>query len=476
MSYPLSITVPHLSLSTPNLSLISLFSYKKEQKSLLRFTISMILNTTRTEKRESERIKVLSNLVTMAAEKKKKKHLHELLEDDQEPFHLNHYISNLRSQIGCSDLRVKKRKSENGAVLPHGFFSCESSCFFAAHTNKSPLLELRSPANKKVRDGLHIPTRTATILLEAAARIQKQQTEKANKSKNRARNRGNAFGMLGSVLKRLTNRREKPRLDNADGNTVLSEPTSCGSSRLERFVEISDECFCESPFHFVLHTTPATSGHRTPHFTSSATSPARRSTEDEDSDLTESFEKVRGQEEEEEQCSPVSVLDPLEEEEDHHQREPNHLNLLSSSFEVVQRAKRRLLKKLRRFEKLAGMDPVDLEEKMSEEEDECEESEEDDNLRVYDWDEEYEDVDEAMARQSGCMQEERQKWKMMNAWRVGMDADEYVDAVVQKDMRAEAGEWTRHGGEVEEAVADLELSIFLFLIDEFSHELVSPHS
>lgn len=56
---------------------------------------------------------------------------------------------------------------------------------------------------------------------------------------------------------------------------------------------------------------------------------------------------MRGQEEEDkeeedkEQCSPVSVLDPLEEEEDdedHHQREPDdHLNLLSCSFEVVQR-------------------------------------------------------------------------------------------------------------------------------------------
>ncbi|CAN7062102.1 hypothetical protein IGI04_016685 [Brassica rapa subsp. trilocularis] len=413
----------------------------------------------------------------MAAEKKKKKHLHELLQDDQEPFHLNHYISDLRSQMGCSELRVKKRKSENAAVLPHGFFSCESSCFFATHANKSPLFELRSPASKKVRDGLHIPARTAAILLEAAARIQKQQN---NKSKNRARNRGNAFGLLGSVLKRLTNLKGKPPLDNADRNAVLSEPTCRSSSSRERLVEIGDKYFCESPIHFVLHTTPSTSGHRTSHFTSTATSPARRSTEDEDSDETESLEKVRGQEEEEEQCSPVSVLDPLEEEEDdkdHHQQEPGHLNLPSCSFEVVQRAKRRLLKKLRRFEKLAGLEPADLEGKMSEEEEVCEESEEDDNIRVYDWDEEYEDVNEAMARESGCMQEERQeKWMMLNAWRVGMGADVYVDAVVQKDMRGEAGQWTKHGGEVEETVADLELSIFLFLIDEFSHELVSSQS
>ena len=55
---------------------------------------------------------------------------------------------------------------------------------------------------------------------------------------------------------------------------------------------------------------------------------------------------MRGQDEEDkeeedkEQCSPVSVLDPLEEEEeeeDHHQREPDHINLPPCSFEVVQR-------------------------------------------------------------------------------------------------------------------------------------------
>ena len=218
----------------------------------------------------------------MAAEKKK--HLRELLEDDQEPFHLNHYIADLRSQMGYSDLRVKKLKPQNAAVLPPGFFTCgESSCFLATHhTNKSPLFELRSPSKKESSDGqvfLRIPARTAAILLEAAARIQKQQTEKANKSKNRGRNRGNAFGMFGSVLKRLTNLKGKPRLDNADRNAVLSEPTCRSSSSRERLVEIGDKYFCESPIHFVLHTTPSTSGHRTSHFTSTATSPARRSTE-----------------------------------------------------------------------------------------------------------------------------------------------------------------------------------------------------
>lgn len=121
------------------------------------------------------------------------------------------------------------------------------------------------------------------------------------------------------------------------------------------------------------------------------------------------------------------------------------------------------------------MDPVDLEGKMSEEqEEENEESVEDDNMRVYDLAEEYEDVDEAMARESGWAEEERRKkWMMMNAWRLGMGAEEAAETVVQKDIRGEAGEWTRHGGEVEEAVSEIELSIFIFLIDEFSHELVS---
>ncbi|CAN8316658.1 unnamed protein product [Cochlearia groenlandica] len=436
--------------------------------------------------------------------KKKKKHLHELLEDDQEPFHLNHYISDLRSQMGFSETRLKKRKSQNAAVLHHGLFSsCESSCFFAKNSpdpRKSPLFGYNSPANNnKKRENrvfLKIPARTAAILLEAAARIQKkQQTEKA---KNRAKHRENAFGTL---LKRLkSGKTTKPRLDNAAISLEHASSCSSGNKRRERFVEIDeDKCFCESPFRFVLHTSPSSSssGHRTPHFTSAATSPARRSTEDEDSDETESLEKAKGQEEEEEehkeeedkeQCSPVSVLDPLEEEEeddeDHHkQQEPDHLNILSCSFEVVQRAKRRLLKKLRRFEKLAGLDPVDLEGKMSskEEEEEYEESEEDDNMRVYDSEEEYEDVDEAIARERGYEEEEKRKknverqrkWRMMSAWRLGNGAEEEVEEVVRKDVKGEAGEWRKHGGEVEETVTDLELSIFLILIDEFSQEFVS---
>lgn len=121
------------------------------------------------------------------------------------------------------------------------------------------------------------------------------------------------------------------------------------------------------------------------------------------------------------------------------------------------------------------MDPVELKGKMSEEQDEeYEDSMEEDNMRVYDLAEEYEDVDEAMARERGWLEEERKKkWRMMNAWGVGIGAEEAAEAVVQKDIRGEAGEWTRHGGEVEEAVSDIELSIFICLIDEFSHELVS---
>lgn len=108
---------------------------------------------------------------------------------------------------------------------------------------------------------------------------------------------------------------------------------------------------------------------------------------------------------------------------------------------------------------------------MSGEEEEDEESEEDDNVRVYDSDE---DVDGSVEEERSKKNEERQKkWRMMKAWRVGMGAEEDVDVVVQKDMRGEAGEWTKHGGEVEEAVSDLELSIFVFLIDELSQELVS---
>ncbi|CAH8343427.1 unnamed protein product [Eruca vesicaria subsp. sativa] len=135
------------------------------------------------------------------------RHLKDLLEEDQEPFQLQSYISDQRRQI--THLQVKKRRpvSQN-AGLPSRF--CRNACFFSLRESpdpkKSPLFELKSPNRSQNAIFVNIPARTASILLEAAVRIQKQSSEG---SKTKTRNVGNAFGMFGSVLKKLTQRKKR---------------------------------------------------------------------------------------------------------------------------------------------------------------------------------------------------------------------------------------------------------------------------
>lgn len=135
------------------------------------------------------------------------RHLRDLLEEDQEPFQLQSYISDRRRQI--THLQVKKRRpvSQN-AGLPSRF--CRNACFFSLRESpdpkKSPLFEPKSPNRSQNAIFVNIPARTASMLLEAAVRIQKQSSEG---SKTKTRNVGNAFGIFGSVLKKLTHRRKR---------------------------------------------------------------------------------------------------------------------------------------------------------------------------------------------------------------------------------------------------------------------------
>ncbi|XP_042048421.1 uncharacterized protein LOC121794359 [Salvia splendens] len=76
--------------------------------------------------------------------------------------------------------------------------------------------------------------------------------------------------------------------------------------------------------------------------------------------------------EEKEQCSTVSVLDPPFDEDD--ERESSRANGggggggeeedMECSYTNVQRAKQQLMQRLRRFEKHAELDPVELEKKL----------------------------------------------------------------------------------------------------------------
>ncbi|XWS66723.1 hypothetical protein CRYUN_Cryun05aG0225000 [Craigia yunnanensis] len=142
------------------------------------------------------------------------KHLHELLQEDQEPFLLKKYIADRRCQLkkpsSKTHIQIKKRKpiSQN-SNFPSNFY--KNACLFSFHDSpdprKSPLFEFPSPAKRPCKSPnaifLHIPARTEALLLEAALRIQKQSS---SKTKPQSKTNGSTFGLFGSILKSLTHR------------------------------------------------------------------------------------------------------------------------------------------------------------------------------------------------------------------------------------------------------------------------------
>lgn len=151
------------------------------------------------------------------------RHLKDLLQEDQEPFQLQSYISDRRCQINApvTHLQVKKRRAiSRNTGLPSRF--CRNACFFSLRESpdpkKSPLFEPKSPNRSQNAMFVNIPARTASMLLEAAVRIQKQSSSGVSKT----RNAGNAFGLFGSVLKKLTHRKKREISGCNDGDRVSS--------------------------------------------------------------------------------------------------------------------------------------------------------------------------------------------------------------------------------------------------------------
>lgn len=199
------------------------------------------------------------------------KHLHELLKEDQEPFH----IANKR--LNFSSLQIKKIQKPINQTPISNF--CKNSCFFSFNDSpelrKSPLY-LPSPAPPKSPENgkfvLHVPARTAALLLEAAMRIQKQQSS----SKSKTQIKKVKFGIFGSILKKLKDR-------NGNKNGEKKNSCSCNNSRVNS--EINEEKLMDlenygdfgsspfSPFRFSLQRCLSTSGDVMPEFTSPAASP-----------------------------------------------------------------------------------------------------------------------------------------------------------------------------------------------------------
>nr|GME10664.1 zinc-regulated protein 8-like [Ipomoea batatas]GME16444.1 zinc-regulated protein 8-like [Ipomoea batatas]GME16481.1 zinc-regulated protein 8-like [Ipomoea batatas] len=442
----------------------------------------------------------------------KKQYLHELLREEQEPFQLNTYIAD--------------RRCENRRLPPPPKTSVQLKKCSATKRSLSP--------NGRVR--LNVPARTAALLLDAALRIQKQQQQGEKKARPQI-----GLGLFGSILKRLKdrNRNKKREIKNdqrkGDDDNVVNEGvevkkgngeeslgvsysrlSSAGWSEsneeksldLEtssscRSEEIDEErIFCSSPlspFRFSLERCES-SGRRTPEFSSPAASPNLCRRQDKENCENGGMENGEQEEEDEkEQCSPVSVLDPpfeddnygVEEEDD----EGHDDSDLECSYAIVQRAQQQLLSKLRRFEKLAELDPIELEKIMLEEEEDYE-----DNAAECDVDDHESfsssrgDDDEDIERfasngiipleikrlVSDLISEEKTEtnrevvWgrvcKRLDSWKEAKS--ETIDMMVELDLRTASCEWKSLREQVEETAMEIEVGIFGSLVDEFSGELM----
>ncbi|WCJ34357.1 hypothetical protein M5689_015670 [Euphorbia peplus] len=461
------------------------------------------------------------------------KPLHQLLQEDQEPFLLTNYIADRKFQLTKTaparrnNLQMKKLRSP--VTVSHNF------CFFSINNNspdvKSPIFEFKSPAkspcNKTQNSSsifLHVPAKTASLLLEAAVRIQKK------KQKGKDGKGNNGFGLFGSLIKRMTHRKKRE----IRGGDAVEEGVGCcrtmedermkfeceletsisSQSDREDEEEVAgvsdfgsfDEHFCDSPFHLVLRRSPS-SGHRTPVFSSPPTSPIKGK---EQYEVEKDEDEEEEEEEEKEQNSPVSVLDPPFEDDDdahdHHSQDDGFDDHLDYSYAFVLRAKQQLLQKLRRFEKLAELDPIELEKRMLEQE---HEDEHDDDF-TEDEEEQEQDIHDMIMEQLGetsfgrtrkmppdmkrlvsdliTEEEGEQSYitdrelmakrvcKRLEGWNCKEVECNTIDMMVEKDFKKQIDEWKKYQEQVGEAALEIEVSIFKVLVEELSEDLVDSIS
>ncbi|CAL5207376.1 unnamed protein product [Lathyrus oleraceus] len=489
------------------------------------------------------------------------KHLHELLQEDQEPFLLNNYISDRLNQLKTfspnTTLQLKKHKHKPTTNVN----LCKNACFFSFQNTpdirNSPL---KSPFRSSKDIFLQIPAKTASLLLDAALKIQNNKTHCQNKNKS--------FGVLGSFFKKLTQRNRSKKNELLEGDVSVKDilrwdssirrsrksfnkstelcscevgftcscngrhsssavwsesneaETSCSGHSRDSIEEVefvmmntkkqNADCacfdqhgfFCESPFRFILEKSPSTSGRRTPEFSSPVNSPNRHQQEDKQNNGVDGVNKFESgeDEEEKEQCSPVSVLDtPFEDYHDDycHENEDEEGDFdLDCSYANVQKTKEQLLERLRRFEQLAELDPLELEKKMQEddeyesffEEDESEEPCEEKGLReiVYEilshssdherWQEQvlkrlvYDLIKEELNYSQDMNYVVKRVCKKMELWKE-VECNT-IDMMIEEDFSREEIGWKKNDEVTKELAREVEVAILCFLVDEFSEELV----
>ncbi|MCD7467466.1 hypothetical protein HAX54_004914 [Datura stramonium] len=485
------------------------------------------------------------------------KHLYELLQEDQEPFQLKHYIADRRCQLKRFDkVVVKKRKPITEKSISSSTLLCKHACFLSFRDSpdvmKSPISFLPSPSPPAAAAAksparkvfLHVPATTSSLLLEAAMRIQQQHQNRPKLKKTQM-----GFGLFGSILKKIKERHMSKKREIKNGVLVKTEEIgdelrsgscSCNHSRLSSAgwsesnegksmdFETSSSCrsdneeieldggvngdfsscdskYCSSPlspFRFSLQKCPST-GCRTPDFSSPAASPVRHKTEDKENYEAIGLANIEQEEDEKEQCSPVSVLDPPFDDdghegeyeyEDEDEEEDDDCGS-GCNYALVQRAQQQLLHKLRRFEKLAELDPIELEKLMLEEEEEEEgndDNDDDDSVLSYrdrDFDTFASEVtipldmkrlvsdlisEEKTETNSSNNREEEVVFgrvcKRLDSWQhVRSDT---IDMMVESDLKTELDDWKKFQEQRKETALEVEVSIFRLLVEELAEEIV----
>ncbi|RVW48025.1 hypothetical protein CK203_089180 [Vitis vinifera] len=446
---------------------------------------------------------------------------------------------------------VYNSRNENPSQKPRAFpeISVKMHAFSPSTTRRTSKVPLWSPAKSPRKNSnaifLHIPARTAAMLLEAALRIQKQSSPKP-----KAQNKNVGFGIFGSIMKRLTQRnRNRKREIEGDGlrvsvKDILRWDSSVGRKKLtEEFKNVSEEMvgveeksasemgfscscngrlssvwsesneeksldmetssssqsevsaeiidfvskerqngdfascekdFCTSPFRFVLQRSPS-SGRHTPNFSSPATSPSRHRSQDKENNY-EGESLIEEEEEEKEQFSPVSILDPPSKTTMMDTKEMMMMMMVMMMAVLILNAATPLY----RIEKLAELDPIELEKRMLEGLD-------DDNNDAAQWDAESEDcgIPQDMKRLVSDLiaQEEREQQcsrsrevvvervcKRLESW-TEVESNT-IDMMVELDFRRELSGWSKNQEQVDEAAIEIELAIFGLLVEEVSEELV----
>ncbi|KAL5717119.1 hypothetical protein ACHQM5_010188 [Ranunculus cassubicifolius] len=480
------------------------------------------------------------------------KHLKELLSEDQEPFVLKSYID----EQPKTHLQLKKRKpiSENSS-FPRNFY--RNACFLASSASpdvkKSPLCSpVKSPFRSSNSLFVHIPTRTAAVLVEAALRIQKNSALKKSKSR-----RSIGFGFFGSILKRLTNRRRNQKKDivrwdnslnycefskeitldkveekleseimlscscNSRRSSVWSESNEEKSFDLETSSSRSEEEFqdieflvpeemknaayssyekefCSSPFQFVLHNSSLSPCRQSP-----KQSPPSRINGKAGDNGNMSLTNAAYDDEDKEQNSPVSVLDPPFEDYDDEQEDDESEGCyeLRSNVTNVQRPKQKLMHRLRRFETLPELVPVELERRIAEDEDRDAEKQYDHGSVLSNIGKDNFDLVRELLTKSNMFTDQRIPSDMKRLVQDlvdeerGDDSDpcsrvlvvkrvrerleswkdvelNTIDMMVDFDFRKDASEWAKNPEQMQETVAVIELVIFSSLMEEISDELV----